>query len=65
MVSRRGRKSSREAELEAELAALRAAQGDNKESKAAVTDETVAINIDTNEGDSSTKERTHTKEVSS
>jgi signal peptidase len=60
LVRRRGKKSSREAELEAELAALRAAQGDNKESKAAVEDETGAMTIN-----SSTKGRTHTGEVSS
>jgi hypothetical protein len=60
LVRRRGKKSSREAELEAELAALRAAQGDNKESKAAVEDETGAMTIN-----SSTKGRTPTGEVSS
>ena len=42
LVRRRGKRAV-EAELEAELAALRAAQGDNKESKAAVEDETGAI----------------------
>jgi hypothetical protein len=67
MVSRRGRKNSREAELERELEALRAAKLENKESEAAVTDETAAMTLDIDEkqDDSSTSERTHAREVSS
>ena len=67
MRSRRGKKSSREAELERELEALRAAKLENKESEAAVTDETAAMTLDIDEkqDDSSTSERTHAREVSS
>jgi signal peptidase len=67
MRGRRGRKNSREAELERELEALRAAKLENKESEAAVTDETAAMTLDIDEkqDDSSTSERTHAREVSS